>query len=220
MIHVILTRLPQIIRSPIGRLLPLVACFGLSLLFLSACAQNDVTALDQRRPQLSLEAFFAGDTIAYGIFEDRFGNLKRQFRVNITGTVEDDVLILDEQFLYDDGERDSRTWRIKRTGIDDNGHIAYEGIAVDITGVASGLVAGNALNWRYDVTLDMGGTQLEVHFDDWIYQQDEHIALNRAYVSKYNIDIGSVSIVFVRGDAAAAIGPLNLESWLPLASTP
>ena len=73
-------------------------------------------------------------------------------------------------------------------------------------------------NWRYDVTLDMGGTQLEVHFDDWIYQQDEHIALNRAYVSKYNIDIGSVSIVFVRGDAAAAIGPLNLDSWLPLAN--
>ena len=217
MIHAILTRLPQMIRSSIGRFLPLIACFGLSLLFLSACAQNDVTALNERRPQLSLEAFFAGDTIAYGIFEDRFGNLKRQFRVNITGTVEDDVLILDEQFLYDDGERDSRTWRIKRTGIDDNGHIVYEGIAVDITGVASGLVAGNALNWRYDVTLDMGGTQLEVHFDDWIYQQDEHIALNRAYVSKYNIDIGSVSIVFVRGDAAAAIGPLNLESWLPLA---
>jgi hypothetical protein len=65
----------------------------------------------------------------------------------------------------------------------------------------------------------MGGTQLEVHFDDWIYQQDEHIALNRAYVSKYNIDIGSVSIVFVRGDAAAAIGPLNLESWSPPASS-
>ena len=208
MIHTILTTLTQMIRSPIGRLLPLLACFGLSSLFLSACAQNDVTALNERRPQLSLEAFFAGDTIAYGIFEDRFGNLKRQFRVNITGTIEDDVLI-----------RDSRTWRIKRTGIDDNGHIAYEGIAVDITGVASGLVAGNALNWRYDVTLDMGGTQLEVHFDDWIYQQDEHIALNRAYVSKYNIDIGSVSIVFVRGDAAAAIGPLNLESWVPLAST-
>ena len=139
--------------------------------------------------------------------------------MNITGTIEDDVLILDEQFLYDDGERNSRIWRITRTGIDENGHIAYDGTAVDINGVASGIVAGNALNWRYDVTLDMGGTQLEVHFDDWIYQQDEHIALNRAYVSKYNIDIGSVSIVFVRGDAAAAIGPLDLERWSPPASS-
>ncbi|MDA8881285.1 DUF3833 domain-containing protein [Alphaproteobacteria bacterium] len=215
----ILTRLSQMTRSPMRRFLPLAACFGLTLSFLSACAQNDVTALDKRRPLLSLEAFFAGDTVAYGIFEDRFGNLKRQFRVNITGTIEDDVLILDEQFLYDDGERNSRIWRITRTGIDENGHIAYDGTAVDINGVASGIVAGNALNWRYDVTLDMGGTQLEVHFDDWIYQQDEHIALNRAYVSKYNIDIGSVSIVFVRGDAAAAIGPLNLESWSPPASS-
>ncbi|NCW55946.1 MAG: DUF3833 family protein, partial [Rhodobacteraceae bacterium] len=45
---------------------------------LSACARKDVTHLLERRPSLVLEDFFAGDTIALGIFEDRFGNLRRQ----------------------------------------------------------------------------------------------------------------------------------------------
>ena len=35
--------------------------------------------------------FFAGESVAYGIFEDGFGNLRRQFQVNMTGTVEGDT---------------------------------------------------------------------------------------------------------------------------------
>jgi hypothetical protein len=52
-----------------------------------------------------------------------------------------------------------------------------------------------------------------VHFDDWIYKQDEEVAINRAYISKYGIEIGSVTIVFLRGKAAAAVGPLDLSQW-------
>ena len=195
------------------RLIPSLACCGLVVVLLSACSRTDVSALSDQRPELSLETFFEGKTVAYGIFEDRFGNLKRQFRVNITGTIEGGQLRLEETFLYDDGERDSRIWKITKVGTDENGQDLYQGKAVDIDGEASGTIAGNALNWQYDVTLEMGGSELQVHFDDWIYQQDEHVAINRAYVSKYNIEIGSVTIVFLRGKAANAVGPLNLEKW-------
>ena len=43
---------------------------------------------ENNKPKLDLFAFFEGETIAYGIFEDRFGNLKRQFRVNIKGKID------------------------------------------------------------------------------------------------------------------------------------
>ena len=69
------------------------------------------------------------------------------------------------------------------------------------------------MNWSYDVVLNMSGKDVEVHFDDWIYKQDEEVAINRAYISKYGIEIGSVTIVFLRGRAAAAIGPLDLSQW-------
>ena len=180
---------------------------------LSACAKRDVTHLVERRPTLTLEKFFEGDSVAYGIFEDRFGNLRRQFRVNLHGIVSGNRLVLDEQFLYEDGEKAQRVWTIDNLGSGDDGTVQYEGQAGDVEGRAMGRISGNGLNWRYDVALKMDGRELEVHFDDWIYRQSEDVAINRAYVSKFGVEIGSVTIVFLRGKAAAAIGRLNLDQW-------
>ena len=205
-------RKPSPFRRPGQLVLALVLLSGLSA-GISACARSGINTLADRTPQLDLPAFFVGQTVALGIFEDRFGNLRRQFRVVLEGTVDGDVLTLDETFLYDDGEQDFRKWVIRRTGQGNDGEILYEGSAEDITGVAKGAVSGNALNWQYDVVLSMGGRDVEVHFDDWIYQQHEHVAINRAYVSKFGIEIGSVTIVFLRGDAADAVSPLDLKRW-------
>lgn len=205
-------RKPFSFRRPGQLVLALVLLSGLSA-GISACARSGINTLADRTPQLDLPAFFAGQTVALGIFEDRFGNLRRQFRVVLEGTVDGDVLTLDETFLYDDGEQDFRKWVIRRAGQGKDGEILYEGSAEDITGVAKGAVSGNALNWQYDVVLSMGGRDVEVHFDDWIYQQHEDVAINRAYVSKFGIEIGSVTIVFLRGDAADAVSPLDLKRW-------
>tara|TARA_Y100000766_G_scaffold282197_1_gene295015 strand:- start:2038 stop:2550 length:513 start_codon:yes stop_codon:yes gene_type:complete len=166
---------------------------------------------ENNTPNLDLFSFFEGNTIAYGIFEDRFGNLKRQFRVNISGKIENQTLTLDEEFLYDDGEQANRIWKIKKTT--ENNKIAYEGQADDIEGKASGSVSGNTMNWSYDIYLNIKGSNIKVHFNDWIYKQSENLAINRAYVSKFGINIGSVTLVFLRGETAAQIGPLNLNSW-------
>ena len=201
-----------------GGLLRLLLAVGvLVTLFsgLSACAKRDVTHLAERRPTLALEQFFEGRSVAYGIFEDRFGNLRRQFRVNLQGTVSGNRLVLDEQFLYEDGEKAQRIWTIDKLDIGDDGTVRYEGQASDVEGRANGRVSGNGLNWRYDVALTMNGRELEVHFDDWIYRQSEDVASNRAYVSKFGVEIGSVTIVFLRGKAAATIGPLTLDQWVP-----
>ena len=177
------------------------------------CAPKPVDQLMGRDPALNLETFFEGETVAYGIFEDRFGNLKRQFRVLIKGSVDGNVLTLDEDFLYDDGEKAKRVWTITNLGQSTEGLTRYKGQAADINGEANGTVAGHALNWSYDIDLVTDDGTFTVHFDDWIYQQDEHVALNRAYVSKFGIDIGSVTLVFLRGAAAEAVMPVNLTSW-------
>lgn len=179
----------------------------------TGCSSQKIEDVADRRPNLSLEAFFEGDTIAYGIFEDYSQSLKRQFRVNITGTVEGNLLTLEEDFLYDDGETQRRVWRITNKGKDERGITIYEGQADDVIGTATGHVAGNALHWTYSVALAVGDSSYEIDFDDWIYQQDEHVALNRARLSKFGIEVGSVTLAFLRGPAAEAIGPLDLENW-------
>jgi len=184
------------------------------MLFLTAsCSDNSLSEMKDHKPMLTLEKFFTGQTVAYGIFEDRFGKLRRQFRVNITGTVEGDKLILNEDFLYDDGEKANRIWTITNLGKDAEGRIQYRGEANDIVGVASGAVSGNALNWSYIIDLEASGNTLRVRFNDWIYQQDEHVAINRAYVKKFGVEIGSVTLVFLRGKAAQTVGPLDLSAW-------
>ena len=182
------------------------------ILLFTGCSQTDMKEFQNNTPKLDLFEFFAGETIAYGIFEDRFGNLKRQFRVNINGKIDNQILTLDEDFLYDDGEQAKRIWKIEKK-IDNNQKIIYEGQADDVEGKASGSISGNALNWSYDIYLNIKGSDIKVHFNDWIYKQSEDLAINRAYVSKFGINIGSVTLVFLRGNTAKNIGSLNLEKW-------
>ena len=180
---------------------------------IAACARKDVGELVTRKPNFVLEEFFSGNSVAFGIFEDRFGNLRRQFRVNLSGKLEGNRLVLDEEFLYDDGERASRVWTIERVGLNGVGLAIFQGQADDVKLAARGVQAGNALNWQYEISLEMSGTNLNVHFDDWIYKQDEDVAINRAFVTKFGVEIGSVTIVFIRGKTASTLWPLKLDEW-------
>ena len=64
------------------------------------------------KPEFILEEYFDGKVEAWGLFHDRFGNLKRTFKVSIIGKRNADVIVLDEKFIYDDGEKDQRIWTI------------------------------------------------------------------------------------------------------------
>lgn len=188
---------------------------GLMLFVLAGCSAPDIDRFKDSKPRLSLAEFFEGETIAYGIFEDRFGQLKRQFRVRIKGRMEQDILILDEEFLYDDGEQATRIWRISASQQPD-GITHYEGRADDVTGSATGRAAGNALSWSYDIMLAIGKNDLHVRFDDFIYQMSDNLAINRAHVTKWGIELGTVTLVFLRGalaQAELAQNNFQLERW-------
>ena len=145
----------------------------------------------KRMPRLDLYEYFSGSTQAWGLFEDRFGRVRRQFHVEIEGDVEAGVLVLVENFLYDDGERDQRVWRIRQDGPG-----CYVGRAADVVGEARGYAAGNTLSWRYDMALKIGERKLRVSFSDWMYLQADNVLINRARVRKFGLRVGSVSLFF------------------------
>ena len=186
---------------------------GFVLSLLAGCTQRPVQDFANTQPELKLEEFFDGEVMAYGLFEDRFGRLQREFKVNIVGVVSGDTLTLTEDFLYKDGETQQRIWTITAVGTAADGTRLYSGTAPDVIGVANGEIAGNALFWSYAVDLAMGDSSLRVQFDDWIYQMDEHVAMNRATISKFGLEIGTVTLVFLRGPAVSAMGMHDLTSW-------
>ena len=160
---------------------------------LMGCTSMKPKDFSQAMPKFDLFDYFQGHTQAWGLFEDRFGTVRRQFQVDIQGEVNGDQIILDERFVYNDGEKDRRVWHILQTG--DN---QYEGRADDVVGTAQGIASGNALNWRYDLNLKVGEGTYKVHFDDWMFLQEGGVMINRARVSKWGLEIGEVTLFFLK----------------------
>lgn len=166
---------------------------------LTGCGGMDIKKFEAATPQLVLEEYFAGKTRAWGIFEDRFGTLRRQFTVDIDGRWDGRTLVLDERFVYRDGERDRRVWTIEKVGPN-----RYQGRADDVIGVATGEAKGNALSWRYNMDLKVGDSTLRVHFDDWMFLQPDNVLINRARVSKWGVELGQVTLFFSKSTLKSA----------------
>ncbi len=161
-------------------------------LTLFSCANDmNIKNFESEKPKFILEDYFNGKTKAWGMFHDRFGNLKRSFKVDINGILDNDILTLDEKFIYNDGEKESRVWSIKILG-----NNKYSGTADDVIGEATGISSGNALNWKYKLNLKVNESLVAVDFDDWMFLQDDNILMNRAEVKKWGIVLGVVSITF------------------------
>jgi hypothetical protein len=67
-----------------------------------------------------------------------------------------------------------------------------------VLGVAQGVAAGNALNWRYTLKLPVDGKVYEVQFDDWMYLMDDRVMLNKAAMSKFGFHLGEVTLSFYK----------------------
>lgn len=160
---------------------------------LFGCANQDIAHYQNERPQLDLAQFFNGKVLAYGIFQDRSGQVVRRFTVDMDGHWEGNQGVLDEHFTYSDGKRERRVWHLTK-GPDGR----YTGTASDVVGTASGKTSGNAFQWAYSLMLPVNDKVYEVQFDDWMYQIDDRVMLNRATMSKWGFRLGEVTLSFYR----------------------
>ena len=138
--------------------------------FLVACSSPDINDYANTAPSLKLEEFFNGKLTAHGVVLDRSGALTRRFSVDLVGTWQGNKGKLEEWFVYDDGEKQTRTWYLENQG---NGN--YKGTANDVVGTAMGTAKGSALYWRYQLVIEYQGEPLEVTLDDWMFLINENI---------------------------------------------
>lgn len=168
------------------------AIFGAAIL-LGGCAAPSVEHYQNLKPEFDPSVFFAGHTNAWGMFQKRSGEVVRRFTVSMDGAWEGKEFILNESFVYDDGEKQHRQWHITRPDGKE-----WQGKAADIVGVATGRQAGNALQWQYVMTVPVGSSAYDFTFDDWSYLIDETHAVNRASMSKLGIEVGQVTLFFTK----------------------
>ena len=168
-----------------------ICCLLFGWLGLSACASLDVAKYRAEQPALDLRTYFNGTLDAWGMFQDRSGEVVKRFHVVIDASWQGETGTLDERFTYSDGTTQRRVWTLTRQP---DGR--YIGKADDVVGEAVGEVAGNALRWRYVLALPVDGKVYNVDFDDWMFLMDDRTMLNRSAMSKFGFHLGEVTLSF------------------------
>lgn len=166
----------------------------LPLSLLSGCASPLApTQYAAEKPVLDLKQYFNGTIDAWGMFQDRSGKVVKRFTVVMKCHWVGDVGTLDEDFTYSDGTKQKRVWTLRKVA--DN---KYIGTAEDVVGEAIGMTSGNALRWNYVLALPVDGKVYNVNFEDWMFQMDDRVMLNRAEMSKFGFSLGSVTLSFTK----------------------
>lgn len=163
----------------------------ISVFLLGACSVSlDAQKYEQIEPTFDIEKFFDGKVKAWGIVQNRDGDVVQRFVVYIDGYMKDDKLILDERFEYGVGDGPkTRVWTLSK-----NTDGTYTGSAGDIAGLATGVSHGNAFNFVYEMDLEVDDTTYRVNFDDWFFAFDDETMMNRSYIKKFGIVMAEVSI--------------------------
>ena len=146
-----------------------------------------------KEPRLIIENYLSGNVKAWGVLQNRSGKVIRQFSADLNVKLYGKQLILDEKFNWSDGEVQTRQWKIIK--IDDHN---YEGTAGDVVGTAKGFSYGPAFKFEYVLLVPVKGKEIKITFDDWIFKQDDRVAINRATMSKFGIKVAELTVVFVK----------------------
>ena len=158
---------------------------------LVACLTTGCTSPPQIEPQrgteaLMLESFFAGRTEGEGVFRNSWTGSERRFKVAIEGGWDGETLTLVEDFTFADGERDRKTWHLRRTS-----NSTFAGRRDDLVGEAMVWRDGKAMRMVYSVKL-AGWT---VDFMDVLALREDGTLLNRATVGKWGLRLARVELV-------------------------
>ncbi|PKH02925.1 DUF3833 domain-containing protein [Psychromonas sp. MB-3u-54] len=162
-------------------------------LMILGCSSQNLDDYANSSPKFDVESYFKGPLQAQGIVLDRGGKVTRRFTVEMIGTWTGNQGKLEEWFVFDDGEKTTRTWQITKLK---EGH--YIGTAGDVVGKALGESNGFALHWDYQLDLPVDGKEVRVTFDDWLYQVDNKVVINRSVITKWGFRVGEVILVITK----------------------
>ncbi len=170
----------------------------LGALVLTGCSSIAVDDYAGREPALVPEEFFSGRLTAHGVIKDRSGRVIRYFNADIDASWKDGIGTLDERFLFNDGERDTRVWTLVPDGAG-----AYTGTAGDVVGEGRVTVAGNSMFLDYVLRVPWKDGSIDLRIDDRMYLVDPDTLINESRMIKFGLQVGSILLVIRREGGAA-----------------
>ncbi|MGB1139426.1 MAG: DUF3833 domain-containing protein [Halioglobus sp.] len=163
------------------------------LVLVAGCSSVKVTDYSDMEPAIDLETFFQGELTAHGVVKNRAGRVIRTFNADITAYWENSVGVLEEHFLFDDGEKDFRKWVLTPTG---DG--TYVGTAGDVVGDGQLTFAGNSVFLDYVLRIPYGDGSVDVRVDDRMYLVAPGVLINESEMTKFGVKVGSLLLVILQ----------------------
>jgi hypothetical protein len=171
---------------------PLAALLAL-VLALSGCGSVSIDRYAGQQPAFVPEQFFDGRLVAHGMVKNRGGEVTRRFRADILAYWRDGIGTLEEDFVFADGERSRRVWRLEP-----DGKGGYIGTAGDVVGEGVVSVAGNAMFLEYVLRVPLDDGEIDLSIDDRMYLIEEDVLLNESVMRKFGIRVGDITLVIRR----------------------
>ena len=177
----------------------------LGLLGTAGCSNLTVDEYAGNSPVLDPQTFFDGPLTAHGVIKDRSGKVIRYFNVDIKAYWDDGVGTLEEDFIFDDGEKDRRVWTLTPAG-----KHRYTGTAGDVVGDGAVSIAGNSMFLDYVLRVPYKDGTIDLRIDDRMYLVSPNVLVNESSMTKFGIKVGEILLVIQRGAGGTGVTPAQL----------
>lgn len=166
----------------------------LILLLFTGCATMKIEDFTNKSPEFIPQEYFNGPMTAYGMVKDRSGKIIKTFKGKLIGSWDENgVGTLDEKFVYDNGETQTRVWTLKPTG-----KKTFIGTAGDIVGEASMIANGNTVMIDYVMRVPYNDTTIDISVKDWLHLQEDGVILNHSKMKKFGFEVGELVITIIK----------------------
>lgn len=161
---------------------------------LTGCSSMKIEDFEGTTPEFSPQEYFNGPMTAYGMVKDRDGKVIRRFKGKLVGSWDaHGVGTLDEKFVYDDGEIQTRVWTLKPAG-----EKTFIGTAGDIVGEAQMVAKGNTVMIDYTMKVPYKDSTIEIDVRDWLHLQEDGVILNHSKMKKFGFEVGELVITIIK----------------------
>ena len=175
---------------------------GAFTLAMAGCSSVTPDDYQGKTPAFEPESFFNGYLTAHGVVKDFSGKAIRHFNADIMGCWSAGVGTLDEDFIFDDGEKQKRVWTLTP-----DGNQTYIGTAGDVVGEGLARWQGNAMFLDYTLRIALDDRTIDVKIDDRMYRVSENVVINESKMRKLGFGIGEILLTILRHPERAADCP-------------
>lgn len=160
----------------------------------TGCSKMQIEDFNNTTPKFIPQEYFNGKLTAYGLVKDRSGKIIRTFKGNLYGSWDEKGIgTLDEKFIYNDGEKQTRVWKLVPK--DDN---TFEGTAGDIVGTSKMIVNGNTVMIDYVMRVPYNDSTIDISVKDWLHLQEDGVVINHSKMKKFGFIVGELVITIIK----------------------